>query len=602
MEVLNQNDNFQCSIIEQNDLSQNINILNPTIYQTIDNKEINNNQNKQQLKEPLCTLDKFLPDKNSKFKKTLVLDLDETLIHSNFLNINNSNCDFSLDINFENRNIKANVLKRPGVDEFLNKMSNLYEIVIFTASLSQYAIPLIEQLDKNKVCSFKLFREHCSFINNGYTKDLKRLNRNMNDIIIVDNTPNCYVLNNDNGFPIKSWLNDINDRELIRIIPYLEFLSNVDDVRKYIPKMKTNFTFSYEKADLVLEEEKRKEEEEKRKEEEEKRKKEEEERTKIEEEKRKEEEEKERIQKDIERKEKERKNREEEVLFNDMMKEKESKVKELELKKIEEIRRKEIRKKFKIEKEKKMKELEQSLKEENEIEKKERINLVQIIDYSNKNKMSQSYRNAINFNNLNLYNSNIEMPKIFIKNSINSSINNSTNNSINHSTINSINTNSLQTLNSFRISNKNLIQINSKNEENFPQITFNQNIKANENPIYNYSDNNSKKSFKLTEKISFDDLKMNVSKNKNNINFQNDSNVAPKIIQRHITLKNSNIHILYNTKKKLYLKKKEFISSENSEEILKKTLSNRQRNATRSFNINDIETKLFEFEKNQLNL
>ena len=93
----------------------------------------------------------------------------------------------------------------------------------------------------------------------------------MNDIIIVDNTPNCYFLNNDNGFPIKSWLNDINDRELIRIIPYLEFLSNVDDVRKYIPKMKNNFTFSYEKADLVLEEDKKiKEEEEKKKIEEEK--------------------------------------------------------------------------------------------------------------------------------------------------------------------------------------------------------------------------------------------------------------------------------------------------------------------------------------------
>ena len=330
MEVLNQNENFQCSIIEQNDLSQDINLLNNTIYQTINNKEINNNQNNQQLKEPICTLDKFLPDKVSKFKKTLVLDLDETLVHSIFINVNNSNCDISLNINFENRNIKANVLKRPGVDEFLEKMSNLYEIVIFTASLSQYAIPLIEQLDKKKVCNFKLFREHCSFINNGYTKDLKKLNRNMNDIIIVDNTPNCYFLNNDNGFPIKSWLNDINDRELIRIIPYLEFLSNVDDVRKYIPKMKNNFTFSYEKADLILEEDKKiKEKEEKKKIEEEKR--------KEEEEKNKEEKEKERILKDIERKEKERKKREEEVLFNDMMKEKESKVKELELKKIEEI-------------------------------------------------------------------------------------------------------------------------------------------------------------------------------------------------------------------------------------------------------------------------
>ena len=590
MEVLNQNENFQCSIIEQNDLSQDINLLNNTIYQTINNKEINNNQNNQQLKEPICTLDKFLPDKVSKFKKTLVLDLDETLVHSIFINVNNSNCDISLNINFENRNIKANVLKRPGVDEFLSKMSNLYEIVIFTASLSQYAIPLIEQLDKNKVCSFKLFREHCSFINNGYTKDLKRLNRNMNDIIIVDNTPNCYFLNNDNGFPIKSWLNDINDRELIRIIPYLEFLSNVDDVRKYIPKMKNNFTFSYEKADLVLEEDKKiKEEEEKKKIEEEKR--------KEEEEKNKEEKEKERILKDIERKEKERKKREEEVLFNDMMKEKESKVKELELKKIEAIRRKEIKKKYKIEKEKKMKELEQSLKEENEIENKERINLVQIIDYSTKNKMSKTYRNTLNYNNLNLYNSNNEMPKILIKNTLNHSINNSTNNSTNISTNNSLNSNSFQTLNSFRIGNKNLIQINSKNEENYPQILYNKNIKINENPIYTYSDNNSKKNFKLTEKISFDELKMNVSKNKNNVIFQIDNNVAPKIIKRHMSLKSSNIQILYNTKKKLYLKKKDYTSSENSGDLLKQIITNKQRNAIKSFDINDLEKKFIQLEK-----
>ena len=590
MEVLNQNENFQCSIIEQNDLSQDINLLNNTIYQTINNKEINNNQNNQQLKEPICTLDKFLPDKVSKFKKTLVLDLDETLVHSIFINVNNSNCDISLNINFENRNIKANVLKRPGVDEFLEKMSNLYEIVIFTASLSQYAIPLIEQLDKKKVCNFKLFREHCSFINNGYTKDLKKLNRNMNDIIIVDNTPNCYFLNNDNGFPIKSWLNDINDRELIRIIPYLEFLSNVDDVREYIPKMKNNSTFSYEKADLVLEEDKKiKEEEEKKKIEEEKR--------KEEEEKNKEEKEKERILKDIERKEKERKKREEEVLFNDMMKEKESKVKELELKKIEAIRRKEIKKKYKIENEKKMKELEQSLKEENEIENKERINLVQIIDYSTKNKMSKTYRNTLNYNNLNLYNSNNEMPKILIKNTLNHSINNSTNNSTNISTNNSLNSNSFQTLNSFRIGNKNLIQINSKNEENYPQILYNKNIKINENPIYTYSDNNSKKNFKLTEKISFDELKMNVSKNKNNVIFQIDNNVAPKIIKRHMSLKSSNIQILYNTKKKLYLKKKDYTSSENSGDLLKQIITNKQRNAIKSFDINDLEKKFIQLEK-----
>ena len=202
-----------------------------------------------------------------------------------------------------------------------------------------------------------------------------------------------------------------------------------------------------------------------------------------------------------------------------------------------------------------MKELEQSLKEENEIENKERINLVQIIDYSTKNKMSKTYRNTLNYNNLNLYNSNKEMPKILIKNTLNHSINNSTNNSTNISTNNSLNSNSFQTLNSFRIGNKNLIQINSKNEENYPQILYNKNIKINENPIYTYSDNNSKKNFKLTEKISFDELKMNVSKNKNNVIFQIDNNVAPKIIKRHMSLKSSNIQILYNTKKKIIFEK-----------------------------------------------
>jgi hypothetical protein len=189
------------------------------------------------------------------------------------------------------------------------------------------------------------------------------------------------------------------------------------------------------------------------------------------------------------------------------------------------------------------------------------------------------------------------MPKILIKNTLNHSINNSTNNSTNISTNNSLNSNSFQTLNSFRIGNKNLIQINSKNEENYPQILYNKNIKINENPIYTYSDNNSKKNFKLTEKISFDELKMNVSKNKNNVIFQIDNNVAPKIIKRHMSLKSSNIQILYNTKKKLYLKKKDYTSSENSGDLLKQIITNKQRNAIKSFDINDLEKKFIQLEK-----
>ena len=78
------------------------------------------------------------------------------------------------------------VVKRPGVDEFLKKMGALYEVVIFTASLSKYADPLIDLLDKDKICSYRLFRESCTMINGFYVKELKRMNRDMKSIILLD--------------------------------------------------------------------------------------------------------------------------------------------------------------------------------------------------------------------------------------------------------------------------------------------------------------------------------------------------------------------------------------------------------------------------------
>jgi TFIIF-interacting CTD phosphatase-like protein len=72
------------------------------------------------------------------------------------------------------------------VDEFLANMAKFYEIIIFTASLSKYADPLIDILDKDKVCSFRLFRESCTMINGFYVKELKRINRNLKNIILLD--------------------------------------------------------------------------------------------------------------------------------------------------------------------------------------------------------------------------------------------------------------------------------------------------------------------------------------------------------------------------------------------------------------------------------
>ena len=65
-------------------------------------------------------------------------------------------------------------------------MAPLYEVVIYTASLSKYADPLLEKLDKTKAATYRLFREHCIFYNGVFVKDLSRLGRNLKDVIIID--------------------------------------------------------------------------------------------------------------------------------------------------------------------------------------------------------------------------------------------------------------------------------------------------------------------------------------------------------------------------------------------------------------------------------
>lgn len=81
--------------------------------------------------------------------------------------------DLVLKIDLENQIHDIHVMIRPGVNEFLKKMGKLYEIIIFTASVSKYADPLLDIIDKNHNCSHRLFREHCSMVGITYIKDLK---------------------------------------------------------------------------------------------------------------------------------------------------------------------------------------------------------------------------------------------------------------------------------------------------------------------------------------------------------------------------------------------------------------------------------------------
>ena len=194
----------------------------------------------------------FLPPKKTK-KKTLVLDLDETLVHSQFFEFSIPS-DITIKIEIEKEIYDIHVLVRPGVEKFIETMKDYYEIIIFTASISKYADILMNIIDPNKYCPYRLFREHCSFVNNNYVKDLTRLGRDLKDIVIVDNSPLSYSFHPNNGLPILSWFDDYNDNELDKITPILIFLSNVEDVREYIPKLVKNNEISYLDAEKLLEE------------------------------------------------------------------------------------------------------------------------------------------------------------------------------------------------------------------------------------------------------------------------------------------------------------------------------------------------------------
>ena len=202
----------------------------------------NNNPNNNQI---------LLPPQSSN-KKTLVLDLDETLVHSQFMTFSDPS-DVIIQIEIENEVHDIHVMVRPGVKEFLEKMDKLYEIVIFTASVSKYADPLLDIIDKKGYCPFRLFREHCSLINTTFVKDLQRLGRDLKNIVIVDNSPLSYALHPENGLPILTWFEDKSDRELYTIMPVLEFLSTVQDVREFIPKFvgKDN-KINYERANEIM--------------------------------------------------------------------------------------------------------------------------------------------------------------------------------------------------------------------------------------------------------------------------------------------------------------------------------------------------------------
>ena len=159
-------------------------------------------------------------------KFTLILDLDETLIS------------FKIIDNIKN---KGMLRLRPGLYEFLLNIKNSYELIIFTSATKEYADPLIDAIEKKmKFFDFRLYRQHTIIWENEFVKDLGKLGRPMNKLIIVDNLPQNFRLQKENGIMIKPfWGEDVYDTVLYELgIILIKIANEFYDTRKGIIKYK----------------------------------------------------------------------------------------------------------------------------------------------------------------------------------------------------------------------------------------------------------------------------------------------------------------------------------------------------------------------------
>lgn len=164
-------------------------------------------------------------------KKALVLDLDETLIHSVFDKPPPGNPYFII---FPN-SVPIYVLMRPGLKIFIEKVAEMFDLYVFTAGERSYAEQII-----NNVCpcvpnSHRFYRNACQIRENKIFKNLRAINRLMKDVILLDDCPDASYFFPKNVIPICEWTGSMNDKALNFIaLPILKGCMNAADTRTYL--------------------------------------------------------------------------------------------------------------------------------------------------------------------------------------------------------------------------------------------------------------------------------------------------------------------------------------------------------------------------------
>ncbi len=210
---------------------------------------------------------------------SLVLDLDETLVHCTVEPVEDA--DLTFPVEFHGMTYQVYVRLRPYLNEFLEAIADKFEVIVFTASQQVYADALLNLIDpgtknielsgfacflrsahvlfchvryslvplehetdsrclfflvntENKYIKHRMFRESCLSVEGNFLKDLNVLGRDLKKSVLVDNSPHAFGYQVDNGIPIESWFDDRKDTELLKLERFLRTLHGVKDVRTVV--------------------------------------------------------------------------------------------------------------------------------------------------------------------------------------------------------------------------------------------------------------------------------------------------------------------------------------------------------------------------------
>ena len=118
--------------------------------------------------------------------------------------------------------------------QFLEDLKGTFELVLFTASVKEYADWICDEIDPERLMTTRLYRNHCTKKQGMYVKDLSLLGRDLSKTIIIDNLFESFYDHPDNGILIENWYDDMEDKELFVLTGFLKQMAEneVPDVRE----------------------------------------------------------------------------------------------------------------------------------------------------------------------------------------------------------------------------------------------------------------------------------------------------------------------------------------------------------------------------------